>query len=203
LAAAGWVASRGRGEALRRTGNHALLVAVAASLPPNGMMLLFNQTRPGRKTVAGHVHGIVLRQARGRFSVGPRAAHGLALASAAGGLPAVLRRAIRAFGVGVSLTRVLILAHWASDLVAGFVLGAILERTLRLWTGYPLRRPASTLAALKIRGKREMTEYVVRFLVGGIVVSAFSMLGDVLPTVDGFNRNRTMALLRPGGIAKL
>jgi hypothetical protein len=25
-----------------------------------------------------------------------------------------------------------------------------------------------------------MTEYVVRFLVGGIVVSAFSMLGDVL-----------------------
>ena len=56
-AAAGWVASRGRGEALRRTGNHALLVAVAASLP-NGMMLLFNQTRPDRKTVLGHVHGI-------------------------------------------------------------------------------------------------------------------------------------------------
>jgi hypothetical protein len=77
LAAAGWVASRGRGEALRRTGNHALLVAVAPSLLPNGMKLLFNQTRPDRKTVAGHVHGIVLGQARDRFSVGPRAAHGL------------------------------------------------------------------------------------------------------------------------------
>jgi undecaprenyl-diphosphatase len=31
-----------------------------------------------------------------------------------------------------------VLAHWASDVVAGFALGAILERTLRLWTGYPV-----------------------------------------------------------------
>jgi membrane-associated phospholipid phosphatase len=31
-----------------------------------------------------------------------------------------------------------VLAHWASDVVAGFALGAILERLLRLWTGYPL-----------------------------------------------------------------
>ena len=29
------------------------------------------------------------------------------------------------------------LAHWASDVVAGFGLGVILERLLRLWTGYP------------------------------------------------------------------
>jgi membrane-associated phospholipid phosphatase len=31
-----------------------------------------------------------------------------------------------------------VLAHWASDVVAGFALGAIIERLLRLWTGYPL-----------------------------------------------------------------
>jgi undecaprenyl-diphosphatase len=31
----------------------------------------------------------------------------------------------------------MVLAHWASDVVAGFALGAILERLLRLWTGYP------------------------------------------------------------------
>ncbi|WP_456835500.1 MULTISPECIES: phosphatase PAP2 family protein [unclassified Bradyrhizobium] len=46
------------------------------------------------------------------------------------------RRAIRAIAVGLSLTRIAILAHWASDVVAGFALGAILERVLRLWTGY-------------------------------------------------------------------
>jgi undecaprenyl-diphosphatase len=61
-----------------------------------------------------------------------------ALASAAGALPAAPRRAIRALAVGFSLTRVVILAHWASDVVVGFALGAILERLLRLWTRYPL-----------------------------------------------------------------
>ena len=39
--------------------------------------------------------------------------------------------------IGLSLTRVVVLAHWASDVIAGFALGAVLERTLRLWTGYP------------------------------------------------------------------
>jgi undecaprenyl-diphosphatase len=48
------------------------------------------------------------------------------------------RRAIRAIAVGLSLTRIVVLAHWASDVVAGFVLGAIIEQLLRSWTGYPL-----------------------------------------------------------------
>jgi undecaprenyl-diphosphatase len=61
-----------------------------------------------------------------------------ALASAAGTLPLVPRRAIQALAVGLSLTRVVVLAHWASDVVAGFALGAVLERVLRLWTGYPI-----------------------------------------------------------------
>jgi membrane-associated phospholipid phosphatase len=43
--------------------------------------------------------------------------------------------------VGLSLTRVVVLAHWASDVLAGFALGSILERLLRLWTGYPLESP--------------------------------------------------------------
>jgi undecaprenyl-diphosphatase len=30
----------------------------------------------------------------------------------------------------------MVLAHWTSDVVAGFALGAILERLLRLRTGY-------------------------------------------------------------------
>ena len=50
LAAAGWLASRGHGERLRRAGNHAVLVAVAAALLPHGMKRLFDQTRPDRRT---------------------------------------------------------------------------------------------------------------------------------------------------------
>jgi undecaprenyl-diphosphatase len=61
-----------------------------------------------------------------------------ALASAAGTLRGGPRLAIRVFAVGLSLTRVVILAHWATDVIAGFVLGAMLERLLRPWTGYPL-----------------------------------------------------------------
>jgi membrane-associated phospholipid phosphatase len=139
LAAVGWLGSRGCGEPLRRAGNHAVLVAVAASLLPHGMKLLFDQTRPDRRTVLGHVHGISFSGKREDAFPSGHALHMGALASAAGALPAGPRRAIRALAVGLSLTRVVVLAHWASDVVAGFALGAVLERMLRLWTGYPLK----------------------------------------------------------------
>ncbi|RXH41624.1 membrane protein [Bradyrhizobium zhanjiangense] len=138
LAAAGWLASRGRGEPLRRAGNHALLVTVAASLLPHGLKLLFDQTRPDRRTVIGHLHGVPFSGKREDAFPSGHALHMGALASAAGALPAGPRRAIRAIAVGISLTRLVVLAHWASDVVAGFALGAALERLLRLCTGYPL-----------------------------------------------------------------
>jgi membrane-associated phospholipid phosphatase len=88
LVAAGWLASRGRGERLLRAGNHALLVAVAATLLPHGMKLLFNQTRPDRRTVLGHVHGISFSGKREDAFPSGHALHMGALASAAGALPA-------------------------------------------------------------------------------------------------------------------
>jgi PAP2 superfamily len=109
---------------------------VAASLLPHGMKLLFDQTRPDRRTVLGHVHGISFSGKRNDAFPSGHALHMGALASAAGTLPAGPRRAVRVFAVGLSLTRVIVLAHWASDVVAGFAFGAALERLLRLWTGY-------------------------------------------------------------------
>src|SRR5512142_2597187 len=110
LVAAGWLASRGRGEPLRRAGNHALLVAAAATLLPHGMKLLFNQTRPDRRTVLGHAHGISFSGKREDAFPSGHALHMGALASAAGTLPAGPRRAIRMFAVVLSLTRVVVLA---------------------------------------------------------------------------------------------
>jgi undecaprenyl-diphosphatase len=138
LATAGWAASRGCGEPLRRAGNHALLVTVAASLLPHGLKLLFNQTRPDRTTVLGHIHGIAFSGKRQDAFPSGHALHMGALASAAGILPVRPRRVIRALAVGLSLTRVAVLAHWLSDVAAGFALGAALERLLRPWTGYQL-----------------------------------------------------------------
>jgi undecaprenyl-diphosphatase len=136
LAATGWLVSRSGSERLRQAGNHALLVTVASSLLPHGMKLIFDQIRPDRKTVLGHVHGISFSGKRNDAFPSGHALHMGALASAAGALPAGPRRAIRTIAVSLSLTRVAILAHWASDVLAGFALGAVLERLLRPWTGY-------------------------------------------------------------------
>ena len=141
LAAVGWLASRGRSDLLRRAANHAVLVALAASLLPHGMKLLVNQTRPDRTTVIGHVHGISFSGKREDAFPSGHALHMGALASAAGALPAGPRRMVRTLAVGLSLTRIVVLAHWASDVVAGFAVGAALERVLRPWTGFPFEPP--------------------------------------------------------------
>jgi undecaprenyl-diphosphatase len=57
-----------------------------------------------------------------------------ALASAAGLLPKTPRRLLRTVAIALSLTRIAVLAHWASDVVAVFALGAATERLLRPWT---------------------------------------------------------------------
>lgn len=136
LAAAGWIASRNRSKPLQRAGNHALLVAVAASLLTHALKSVFDQTRPDRKTVVGHLHGISFSGKRKDAFPSGHALHMGALASAAGTLPPGPRRAIRTLAIGLSVTRVVVLAHWASDVVVGFALGAALERLLRVWTGY-------------------------------------------------------------------
>ncbi len=139
LAAVGWLASRARGEPLRRAGNHALLVTVTASLLPHALKTVFNQTRPDRMTILGHVHGVAFSGKREDAFPSGHALHMGALASAAGTLPPRSRLSIQALAVGLSLTRIVVLAHWTSDVVVGFALGAALERLLRLWTGYPLK----------------------------------------------------------------
>ena len=141
LAATGWLATRGKSEPLRRAGNHALLVTVASALTPHVLKLLFNQTRPDRETVLGHVHGVSLSGRREDAFPSGHALHMGALASAAGSMGTGPRRMVRGLAIGLSLTRIVVMAHWASDVVAGFALGAVMERLLRLWTAYPNRLP--------------------------------------------------------------
>lgn len=113
-------------------GDHALMVSVAASLLPHGLKIFFDQTRPDRRTVLGHLHGVSLSGKRNDAFPSGHALHMGALASAASALPTGPRRAVQGLALGLSLTRIVVLAHWASDVV-----GAALERALRLWTGYP------------------------------------------------------------------
>ena len=131
LAAAGWVYAHLREPKHRPTANHVLLVSLVTAALPHVLKSVFDQTRPDRLTALGHYRGIPLSgQPRDAFPSG-HAVHMGALASAAGLLPSGPRRMVRALAVGLSLTRVVLLAHWASDVLTGFTLGVAVERILR------------------------------------------------------------------------
>lgn len=131
LAAAGWVYAQLRDPRQRPTANHILLVSLVTAALPHVLKSVFDQTRPDRLTALGHYRGVPLSgQPRDAFPSG-HAVHMGALASAAGLLPSGPRRMVRALAVGLSLTRVVLLAHWASDVLAGFTLGVAVERILR------------------------------------------------------------------------
>ena len=76
-----------------------------------------------------------VRQRRGCFSFRACPAHGGVVFRRRPAAPRP-RTVVRSVAVGLCLTRVMLLAHWASDVVVGFVLGAGVERSLRVWTGY-------------------------------------------------------------------
>jgi undecaprenyl-diphosphatase len=131
LAAAGWLYAQVRRPAARPLANHMLTVSVVTTILPHILKSVFDQIRPDRLTLRGHVHGIpVSGQSFDAFPSG-HAVHMGAVASATGVLPRGPRRALRALAIGLCLTRVALLAHWASDVVAGFALGAAIERLLR------------------------------------------------------------------------
>jgi membrane-associated phospholipid phosphatase len=134
LAAAGWLYAHLMQPRQRPIANHVLTVSLATALLPHVLKSVFDQTRPDRLTVRGHRNGVpVSGQARDAFPSG-HAVHMGALASAAGLLAPTPRRLARSVAVALSLTRIAVLAHWTSDVAAGFALGVVVERLLRPWT---------------------------------------------------------------------
>jgi undecaprenyl-diphosphatase len=116
-----------------------LLTTIVASILPHVLKKVFDQERPDRLTVLGHVHGIPLSGKRLDAFPSGHAVHIGALASAATGLPPAQRNAVWAVGGAVALTRIVLLAHWTSDVVAGLAVGAAVERLLRFVIGFERR----------------------------------------------------------------
>jgi hypothetical protein len=98
LAAGWWLWCRYRSTEQRRKSNHLLLTTVVASALPHLLKTIFNQRRPDRVTIEGHLHGVP-------FSGKPR----------------------DAFPSGHAI-------HIGA--LAGLVIGAGIERALRLVTGF-------------------------------------------------------------------
>ena len=136
LAAAWWLYCRNRRPDLKRASTHVLATTIASSLLPHLLKRVFDQERPDRKTLFGHFHGIPFSGKTYDAFPSGHAVHMGALASAATELPRRQRSAVWGLSAGLVLTRVVLLAHWASDVAAGLVVGAGLEQALRFVTGY-------------------------------------------------------------------
>jgi membrane-associated phospholipid phosphatase len=139
LALGWWIYARTQDGPVRRASDHILLTTLVASALPHALKTAFDQQRPDRLTVLGHLHGIPLSGNRLDAFPSGHAVHIGALASAATVLPPAQRNAVWAVGSGLVLTRIVLLAHWTSDVVAGLAVGAVIERLLRRVTGFGRR----------------------------------------------------------------
>jgi undecaprenyl-diphosphatase len=136
LAAGLWFYCRTRGPRARRDSNHILLTTVAATIIPHVLKAIFDQERPDRLMIRGHLHGVPFSGRRLDAFPSGHAIHVGALASAATVLPPAKRNLVWTIGGALVLTRIVLLAHWMSDVVIGLGIGALTERSLRVWTGY-------------------------------------------------------------------
>jgi hypothetical protein len=136
LAALWWLYCRTRGPRARRDSNHFLLTTMVATVVPHVLKTIFDQKRPDRLMIRGHLRGVPFSGKRLDAFPSGHAIHIGALASAATVLRPAIRNLLWACGAGLVLTRVVLLAHWMSDVVAGLAIGALIERLLRLCTGY-------------------------------------------------------------------
>jgi undecaprenyl-diphosphatase len=136
-AATAWIATTAFRSPLRPAARHLLIVVATTAAAPHVLKTTFDQVRPDRTTVKGHLHGIPISgDSMDAFPSG-HALHMGALASAATVLSPRYKIPIWGAALGLSATRIAILAHWVSDVVAGFAIGIVLERTVRRFTGYP------------------------------------------------------------------
>src|ERR1700676_883692 len=138
LAAGWWLYTRRQPADQRRAADHVLLTTVVASVLPHLLKRVFDQERPDRRTVEGHWRGVPFSGNRLDAFPSGHAVHVGALASAASRLPRRQRNIAWLVSAGLVVTRIILLAHWTSDVLAGLAIGALTERSLRRFTGYSL-----------------------------------------------------------------
>lgn len=147
LSAGLWVASR-YGHSGRRqvAADHILASVVVANLLPHLLKNVVNQRRPDRCMVHGPRHGIPRSgKANDAFPSG-HAMHAGALASAVSWLYPNYKGLAWTVAGAVAATRVIVLAHWLSDVAVGFAVGVAIERLARPLTRARLRWRARRLA---------------------------------------------------------
>jgi undecaprenyl-diphosphatase len=138
----------------QRDGTHLLLLAGVSAVLPHIAKRAFDQIRPDRLEVAPRRSVPMSGKSHDAFPSG-HAVHMGALASAAMGWSPTWRRLGLGAACVFSAARVVLLAHWVSDVAVGLVAGFGIERLLRRVTGY--EQPSSESTHLSVRRPAELT----------------------------------------------
>jgi hypothetical protein len=146
LALGWWIYCRNKDAVSRCRSDHILLTTLAATILPHIIKERVNQERPDRLTVYGHLHGVPYSGNKYDAFPSGHALHAGALASAATMVSPLRRNSAWAAISLLVATRVVLLAHWMSDVAAGFAIGVGLERLMRFATGYGRGRCASDVS---------------------------------------------------------
>jgi membrane-associated phospholipid phosphatase len=131
-----------RGAATQRCADQVLWNAVLSAALPHLVKRFVDRERPDRRVVHGRRHGIPRSGNRYDSFPSGHAVHLGALASALTRTgPSRLRPFIWPAAIGLASTRLLLLAHYLSDVVAGLVFGMATDRAIAgLFARYPARR---------------------------------------------------------------
>ena len=135
-ALAAWVLSRFGDERQRRQGNHILAVIAASAIIQRAVKDVISQERPDR-AVPGRKRRKGIPRSGRAYDAFP-SGHAMNLGVLAPAMCEIWprhRALIWTACLGLAGTRVLILAHWLSDVLAGLALGYGLEFAMRPITG--------------------------------------------------------------------
>jgi undecaprenyl-diphosphatase len=141
-----WLVSRGASADLRRKADYLAVNVVASAVLPHIIKRLVDQRRPDR-CIHGQRNGIGKSgNANDAFPSGHALHVGAVAAAVSRELPQA-RRTAWTVALLLGASRVLLLAHWATDVLAGLALGAGLEHSIhQIWESGTQRRTSEERA---------------------------------------------------------
>ena len=132
----------------RGRANHLALVTAASAALPHLLKQLVDQERPDRCVVGEPRHGVPRSgKPRNAFPSGHAVHLGAIAAALTRWVAAPWGLAIWAVALGVSATRLVLLAHWLTDVGAGLAIGVGLEATLHRLRGSKAANPCRMAGA--------------------------------------------------------
>jgi membrane-associated phospholipid phosphatase len=115
----------------RERADHLALVTAASAALPHLLKQFVNQERPDRRVVGEQRHGVPRSgKPRNAFPSGHAVHLGAIAAALTRWVSAPWGLAVWAVALGLSATRLVLLAHWLTDVGAGLAIGVGLEATL-------------------------------------------------------------------------